>query len=278
MINQDSNISKGDAMAQNQKFWDEVASVHYDSYNLAPLRAGKSLIDIRQQSELYPIKDKTLLHLQCHIGSDTLSLALDGATVTGVDFSEDSLKFARQLRDELGLEARFIHSNVYDIKEKLDEQFDIVYTSQGVLCWLNDLNKWAKIISDSLKPDGTFFIQESHPAAMMLEEDKDNKRLDIKYTYFNNPYPYKWDDDWPDYANPDYIAKNHTFEWHWSLSEIMTALLDNGLEIVSFKEYPSIFYQMFSFLEKDDKGWYHLPKGHPPIPLVFSLKCRKRIQ
>lgn len=117
----------------NQAFWDEIASVHYKSYDIEKLKQGKSLIDVIQKKEIGSVKDKSLLHLQCHIGTDSLSWVLEGAQVTGVDFSKESIKIANKLKKILGLKAQFIESNIYDLPNTLKGKFDIVYTSQGVL-------------------------------------------------------------------------------------------------------------------------------------------------
>ena len=164
-INKEAEIS-------NQAFWDEIAPVHYKSYDIEKLKQGKSLIDEIQKKEMGDVKDKSLLHLQCHIGTDSLSWALEGAQVTGVDFSRESIKIADELKRALGLETRFIESNIYDLPNTLKEKFDIVYTSQGVLTWLKDIKEWGKLISHYLKHGGIFYIMETHPLLYIFGDDK----------------------------------------------------------------------------------------------------------
>jgi 2-polyprenyl-3-methyl-5-hydroxy-6-metoxy-1,4-benzoquinol methylase len=143
------------AEQRNRALWDEIAPVHAKAYKeVALLKRGGIALDEIELREIGDVTGKTLLHLQCHIGTDTLSWARQGAVVTGVDFSGESIACARQLGQELGLRATFVHANVYDLPTMLREQFDIVYTSRGVLCWLRDLDLWAQIVARSLKPDG----------------------------------------------------------------------------------------------------------------------------
>ncbi|TMB65463.1 MAG: class I SAM-dependent methyltransferase, partial [Chloroflexi bacterium] len=132
-------------------------------YDVTGFKAGKSRLKPVEREELTGVQGKSLLHIQCHFGLDTLSWAREGAIVTGVDFSEPALEAARGLADECGIEARFIHSDVYSVPQKLSEQFDIVFTSYGALCWLPDMHRWAEIVARFLKPGGTFYMVEFHP-------------------------------------------------------------------------------------------------------------------
>jgi len=157
-MNMDNNFAE----KQNEKFWDEVAPIHFKSYNIDALRQGISCIDEIQKQELYPIAEKKLLHLQCHIGTDSISLALDGAQVTAVDFSKKSIELAKRLNQEIGTNVEFIQANIFSLKDILKREFDIVYTSQGVLAWIKDINVWASIIYDYLKIGGVFYIMEIH--------------------------------------------------------------------------------------------------------------------
>jgi len=166
-----SSMTFHKAEENNQKLWDELAPIHLKSYpETAMLREGREVLDDIELNEIGNVKGKTLLHLQCHIGTDTLSWARRGAVVTGVDFSSESILIAQKLKEELKIQANFMLSNVYDLPKMLDERFDIVYTSRGVLCWLRDLDDWARIIYYYLKPGGIFFILESHPFMNVFDE------------------------------------------------------------------------------------------------------------
>ena len=140
-----------DAEAANRAHWNEIAPVHLKSYGIEGLMAGVSRIDEIQKSELYPIKGKDIIHLQCHIGTDTISLALDGANVTGVDFSAGSIVIARELATKMSLSVDFIEANILELKDIISAKYDIVYTSKGVLTWISDIEKWAETISFLLK-------------------------------------------------------------------------------------------------------------------------------
>lgn len=259
----------------NQAFWDEIAPVHARAYEeVELLRQGGIVLDEIELREIGPVADKTLLHLQCHIGTDTLSWARQGAVVTGVDFSAESLACARQLRDELQLDARFIHANVYELRAVLDGQFDVVYTSRGVLCWLRDLDEWGRVIAHFLKPGGIFYMMESHPIGNVLEEVHPGE-LSIVYPYFHTPEPRRWDDQFPDYADEAYIPQNPSYEWTWSLSDILNALLQAGLRLEAFHEYERLFFKRFPGMETCSERWYSYPKYAGRLPWIFTVRARK---
>jgi SAM-dependent methyltransferase len=258
----------------NRDHWDEIASIHLRSYDIDGLLNGISGIDKIQKRELYPVEGKDLIHLQCHIGTDTLSLALDGAKVTGVDFSSKSIEIARQLAARMNLEADFIEANVLDLKGLISKKYDIVYTSKGVLCWIRDLDRWAETISYLLKEGGCFYILETHPMVLMFDDTLESD-LQIKYPYFHQDEPTHFDDDHPDYADKTYVPRNKTYEWTWSLSEIVNALIRNGLKIELLKEYDELFYEAFPKMGKSSDNWFFLEKYKGMVPLTFTLLARK---
>ncbi|GAB4308592.1 MAG: hypothetical protein Kow0097_09250 [Candidatus Bipolaricaulota bacterium] len=196
----------------NRRRWDEVARVHVGAYReVELLRTGQEVLDEIELREVGDVLGKRLLHLQGHIGTDTLAWARHGAIVTGVDFSEESIKSAEALRDELGLEARFIRSNVYDLPDVLSEVFDVVYTSRGVLCWLRDLTAWAGIIARFLAPGGIFYLMESHPILNALEE-RPTGELAFIHPYFHRPEPVRGEAGGPDYADPTHPLQHPSHE------------------------------------------------------------------
>jgi SAM-dependent methyltransferase len=268
-------IDRATAEHENRLHWNEIAPVHLRSYQIEDLLNGKSRIGEIQKRELYPIRGKELIHLQCHIGTDTLSLALDGAKVTGVDFSGDSIVIARDLAQKMRLDASFLEANVLDLKRVVTKKFDIVYTSIGVLCWIGDINRWAETISDLLKEDGIFYIMELHPAFMMFDET-DKQDLRIKYPYFHQPDPIHFNDEAPDYSDESYIPKNKTYEWIWSLADILTALIDHGLRIEFFHEFDRLPFKAMPGMSQSPDGLWDLDKYPKMIPLAFSLKASKR--
>jgi len=149
----------------NLRRWNELVGLHAESeeYDLEGFIAGKSSLHTVELEALGDVSGRSLLHLQCHFGLDTLSWARLGARVTGIDFSDSGIELARRIADRIGVDAEFVCCNVYDLPEHLEGEFDIVYTSYGVLCWLHDINEWARLVSNYLKPGGTFFIAEFHP-------------------------------------------------------------------------------------------------------------------
>ena len=259
----------------NRELWDEIAPVHFKAYKEVDiLRRGGIALDELELAEIGDVTGKTLLHLQCHIGSDTLSWARQGALVTGVDFSAESLTYARKLAQELDLQATFVQSNLYDLRAALDGKFDIVYTSRGVLCWLRDLDEWARIIAYFLKTGGVFYIMESHPITYIFEE-KQPGELAIFNRFFHQPQPTLWDEPYPDYADGDYIPRNFSYEWEWSLGDIFNALIKAGLVIESFNEYERIFFKRFQGMVEGPEGWYTMPQYADKLPLIFTLKASK---
>jgi len=259
----------------NQELWDEIAPVHLQAYSeVAILRAGGIVLDEIELREIGEVRGKTLLHLQCHIGTDTLSWARQGAIVTGVDFSAQSLACARKLQQELQLPATFIQANVYDLPSVLQQEFDIVYTSRGVLCWLRDLEQWAQIIGRFLKPEGFFYIMESHPLCHVFEQT-DAGELAMAYPYFHQAAPTKWDDNGSDYADYTYVPQHPSYEWQWAISDVLNALLRAGLRLEFFHEYERLFFKLFPGMVNYSERWYYLPPYAGKLPLLFTLKAKK---
>jgi SAM-dependent methyltransferase len=223
------------------------------------------------------VTGRTLLHLQCHFGVDTLSWARLGARVTGVDFSERSIEAARRLARDTGLGARFICANVLDLPASLDGEFDVVYTSRGVLCWLPDLAHWAQVVAHFLRPGGTFYVTEAHPCAMVWDDDPGVTDLRLRYPYFESSEPLAF----PvvgSYADPHArVVQETSYEWVHSLGEIVTAVARVGLRIETLREFPFLEWEM-PYLARRDDGTWGLPPGTPgELPLSFSLKARKPV-
>lgn len=267
-----------DAERRNQALWDEVAPVHMKAYReVAMLREGKEILDEAELRALGDLRGKSMLHLQCHIGTDSLAWVRHGADVTGVDFSSESLRCAQQLANELGLTARFIHANIYDLPAVHDQTYDIVYTSKGVLCWLRDLPEWGRIIARFLKPGGVFYLMESHPFLNALEE-RESGTLSFEYPYFHQDAAREWPAGDGDYADADFIPTNGSLEWVWSLGDILNALIGAGLRIEFVHEYAKLFFQLFPSMITEDGRWYRLPGCEEKVPLLMTLLARKPVQ
>lgn len=260
----------------NLDWWNEAVAIHArgDFYRLESFKAGTSKLKYLEREEVGDVSGKSLLHLQCHFGMDTLSWARLGAKVTGIDFSDKAIAFARSLSEELALEANFVQSDIYNLPNVLSGTFDIVYTSYGVIGWLPDLLPWGKIISDYIKPGGFFYIAEGHPFMWTLDE----KSTDFKvaYSYFSRE-PIK-DEDEGTYADPS--AKkvhNVTYGWNHTFSEIFTALISAGLRIDFLHEFPFCAWQSFPEMVEGEDKFYRMkdPQKDNMIPMTFSLKATK---
>lgn len=259
----------------NVKRWDELVDIHAKSeyYDIKAFKAGKSTLHSIELKELGDVSDKSLLHLQCQFGLDTLSWARLGATVTGVDFSSRAIRLAESLSRGSKTPARFICSNIYELPGSLDEDFDIVFTSYGVLCWLPDMDGWAEIVSRFLKNGGIFFVVDFHPFAWIFDSDNLTE-LKVVRSYFHSEEPCSFEREGT-YAEPEADVKNKTFyEWQHSLSDIVNALIKARLKILSIKEYPYCIDQLFYFMRKQGEYWQFSEKDYD-FPVMFSLKATK---
>jgi len=265
----------------NKEIWDEFARLHFenksDDYDVKSFLEGQSTLKSFELKEVGKVKGKSLLHLQCHFGLDTLSWAREGAIVTGVDFSSEAIRLAKNLAKQAELKATFIETNLYDLPNALSETFDIVYTSIGVLCWLNDLREWAKLIAQFLKPGGFFYIAEIHPFSMVFDNETEGiKDLQVYANYFHYPNPMEFTAD-GSYASEHKITPKKEYEWAHSMSDILNSLIEAGLTIKFLNEYPFSVWQQFPFLERRDDGYYYLKDQKAQIPLLFTLKAEKEI-
>lgn len=260
----------------NRKLWDDWTKIHEKSvfYDLPGFKAGRNTLHGIEREELGDVSGKSLLHLQCHFGMDTLSLARLGATVTGVDFSENAIELARSLSEELHIPATFIRSDIYDLPNVLNEQFDIVYTSYGVISWLPDLVGWARVIAHFLKPGGIFYIVEGHPFMFTFEQTEDKKGIEIAYPYFQGTEPLRFDVK-GSYADYDNEYTGVEYGWNHSVGSIINSLVNAGLRIDFFHEFPYLAWGAFAVMYKDEAGMWRLPEPWNKIPLMFSLKATR---
>ncbi|MBM3128782.1 MAG: class I SAM-dependent methyltransferase [Chloroflexi bacterium] len=264
-------------LQSNRELWNAWTRVHVKSkfYDVAGFKRGDNRLDSVVREGLGDVRGKSLLHLQCHFGLDTLNWARLGARVTGADFSEEAITTARALAREIGVDARFVCANLYDLPNALEEKFDIVFTSHGVLSWLPDLNAWARVIARFLKPGGLFFIAEAHPTAYIFDDEHPDD-LRVRYPYFHADAPSQSQVQ-GSYADRDADIRGVEYWWAFSIGDVITALARAGLRIEELREYPFNAWQMFPFMEQDAAGWWRLPDRFPPLPLMFALKARPRM-
>jgi SAM-dependent methyltransferase len=262
----------------NRRHWDEVVPIHASSdfYDVASFKAGKTGLNPLELEEVGDVKGKSLLHLQCHFGLDTLAWAREGATVTGVDFSEQAIETARALAADIGAEAQFVVSDVYNLPDRLTGQFDIVFTSYGVLGWLPDMTRWAQVVAHFVGPGGTFYIVEFHPFAWVFDDAPGVTGLNVRYPYFPSREPLRFEDEGT-YADPAaQIEHRATYSWPHTLGDIVTALVDAGLRIDFLHEFPFSPYQCWPFTELVGDREVRLKTHDGSVPLLFSIKATKR--
>jgi SAM-dependent methyltransferase len=261
----------------NRTHWDEATSVHAASefYDVEAFKAGKNRLHRIEREELSDVSGKSLLHLQCHFGLDTLCWARLGATVTGIDFSPVAIENARALSTETGVPGRFLVSDLYELPSRLDEQFDIVFTSYGAIYWLPDLKRWGEIAASFVASGGIFYIAEFHPTGFMFDTvDKAIPDYRLKYPYFYSPDPIV--DDSGDYADPNAPMQNtRTYSWAHSMSDIVNAINDAGLDIEFFHEFPLSAMKQFPWMVPDGDDMWKVPSDHYQMPMTFSIKARK---
>jgi SAM-dependent methyltransferase len=266
----------------NRANWDERVPIHLnapDAYDLTPLRDGTARLDPIADAVLGPVKGLRVLHLQCHFGRDTLTIAREGAEVVGLDFSSPAIAAARDLAAALGLagQARFVEANLYDARTALPEpaSFDRVFVSWGALCWLPDMTGWAEVIASFLKPGGRLALAEAHPFLYVFDDRVPGKDgMPGWYSPYLGRQP-ELDVSEADYADPAARLRNtRTWQWLHPLSDIMTALLTAGLRIDLFQEHDNLPWRMFEGLISNQRKSWRWP-DRPWIPLSFSLRAVK---
>lgn len=260
----------------NKDLWNKRTAVHKDSsfYNLEGFKKGESVLTSIELSELGDVKGKSMLHLQCHFGMDSLDWARMGAKVTGIDLSDDAINEAKKLNDELGLDATFHSCNVYDLATPespiAGQTFDIIFTSYGVVGWLPDLDKWAAIIAKYLKPGGLFYIAEFHPVVWIFDDDYTH----IKYSYRNKEMIVV--DSQGTYTDKNADIKAKEYSWNHSISEVLNPLIKHGLQIQAFNEFMYSPYPCFNNVVENGEGNWWIKGLEDKIPMVYSVRAVKK--
>lgn len=256
-------------LKSNKALWDDWARFHPQTefYNLAAFRRGASSLMPLEQEALGDVSGKSLLHLQCHFGQDTISWSRLGAAATGVDFSATAIATAQSLAAELREDTRFVEANVLDLH--LEDRFDIVFTSYGVLTWLPDIQSWGEVAARHLKAGGVFFIAEFHPAMMMFDLEQGK----YAYSYFSSPQPFV-EEAIGSYADRSEGKKRKEYCWNYSLSEVINALMAQGLELIQLEEYPYSPYDCFPGMVPRPGGGFEV-EALRGAPHLFTLLMRK---
>jgi SAM-dependent methyltransferase len=235
----------GDYRAVNRLNWDERAPAHARSPDYAVDRflhdpAYLSHVVRFDLPLLGDIRGQRAIHLQCHIGTDTVSLARLGARLSGVDFSPAALEQARRLASATGAEIDFVEADLYDAADALGgERFDLVYTGVGALCWLPDIERWAAVVTELLAPGGRLFVREGHPMLWALDDSREDRLLALEHPYFEREEPVVFSEG-ATYVQTDTVfLQNTTHVWNHGLGEVMTALLARGMRLTGLVEHDS---------------------------------------
>ena len=269
-------------MAANQANWDARVPIHagptgYRIDRLVDDPAALSDVVAFDRRYLGDLTGVELVHLQCHLGTDTISLAKLGASITGLDFSGPALEVARGLAARCGIDARYVEGNVYDAVELLGQRYDMVYTGVGAINWLPDIARWAETVAGLLKPGGRFHITEGHPMAMIFSDEATQDNMAIEFPYFDGTPGMRWDDA-ATYGGDGEVASPVSYEWAHNVGAIVQALIDAGLTIDRFDEHPVIAWEFLPWMPESTEyeGWYRLPEPlDTSIPLSFTIQAHK---
>lgn len=258
----------------NRQSWNNRTDTHLKSefYDLEGFLNGRTSLNSIELNLLGDVTDKTILHLQCHFGQDTISLNRLGAEVTGVDLSDKAIESARQIANDTHSTANFICCDIYDLENHLDKKFDIVFTSYGTIGWLPDLNKWGKLISNFLKPNGKFVFVEFHPVVWMFDENFEK----IDYNYFNTEPIVETEIG--TYADRDADISQSYVTWNHSISEVLGGLINNGLELITMEEYDYSPYNCFNKTIEIEPKKFRIAHLDNKIPMVYAVVAKKKIE
>lgn len=256
----------------NRQSWNNRTDTHLKSefYNLEGFLNGKNSLNKIELDLLGDITGKKILHLQCHFGQDTISLSRLGANVTGVDLSDKAIESAMQIASETNANTQFFCCDIYDLPNHLDEQFDLVFTSYGTIGWLPDLDKWAKVISKFLKPNGQFVFVEFHPVVWMFDDNFDK----IGYRYFNSGAIVETENG--TYADKEADISQSYVMWNHSLSEVVNSLIRNGIEINTLDEFDYSPYNCFNHTVEFEPHKYRIAHLDNKIPMVYAIVATKK--
>ncbi|MGM1015913.1 MAG: class I SAM-dependent methyltransferase [Actinomycetota bacterium] len=275
----DSDVDWDTARRTNLANWDDRVPLHEAAYGLDAFDDPDHLSDVVRDDlgALAPflasgtVDGLDVCHLQCHIGTDTLSLARSGARVTGVDFSAPALRAAADLAERVGLPATWVQTDVLDARAAVTGHFDLVYTSIGTITWLPDLDRWAAQVAALLKPGGTFFIRDGHPALFSVDEHADS--LVLRYPYFGNGRPVSWDDE-STYVGEGTVTHTRTYEWPHPISEILTALIRAGLQLLHVEEGRTLPWRFSERMVEVPRGFAWPEPERDLIPCTYTIVAR----
>jgi len=260
-----------DYISINKKLWNNKTEVHFNSefYDVKSFLGGKSSLMKAELDLLGDVRGKKILHLQCHFGMDTISLARMGAKVTGVDLSDKAIEKARLLNEQCGTDVEFVESDVLKLKDVLNDSFDIVFTSYGTVGWLDDLTKWADVVHHFLKPGGEFIMVDFHPVVWMFSYDFTK----IEFNYMDTEAIVEELEG--TYADKSSDLKDQSVGWNHGISGILNPLVHKGLRLADFQEYDYSPYNCFNNTIEISKGIFQIRGMEKKIPMMYSIKAVK---
>lgn len=261
----------------NQSMWNAKTPLHLNSdvYDIPGFKAGRMTLKPHEIIDLGNVTGQRLIHLQCHFGLDTLSWARRGARATGLDFSEPATKAATELARDLGIEADFVTSDVYDASAAVSGRtYDIVYTGIGALCWLPDMERWSRVVHDLLHPGGQLYLFEFHPFKWMIE-DSGPSEVTLRDSYFTPLHGYTTAGGvtYADSSIP--AAATPTVQWNHPLGEVVTALVRAGLQIDSLRELDGDVMRQWDMMVRGEDRLYRMPPDRPSLPLMYILRAHR---
>jgi SAM-dependent methyltransferase len=264
-------MASQDYLEINKNSWNKRTDVHVTSefYDQEAFLKGANSLKSIEMALLPDLNGKRLLHLQCHFGQDTMSLARMGASCVGLDLSDRSVDVANETAQKLNLDARFVCADVYSAPEVIDEQFDVVFTTYGTIGWLPDINRWAEVVSSILKPGGIFVFAEFHPVMWMYDDDLTH----VKYRYFNSEVIQEVEEG--TYAQKESDIRVEFMSWNHGLAETINSLLDAGLALTSFSEHDYSPYNVFPESYEFEPGKFRTKVFEDKVPMVYSLTAQK---
>jgi len=265
-------ISENNYLEVNLNSWNNRVEAHLKSefYDMEGFMKGNSSLNEIELKLLGDVKGKSILHLQCHFGQDSISFSRMGARVTGIDLSDKAIQKAEEIAKATQTDAKFICCDLYNLPKHLDEKFDIVFTSYGTIGWLPDMDKWAKIVSQYLKPGGQFVFVEFHPVVWMFDDNFEK----ITYSYFNTGAII--DTEQGTYADKEANITVSNVTWNHSMGEVVNSLIKNGLEILSLNEFDYSPFNCFNKAEAVAPKKFRLPQFNNALPMVYAINAKRQ--
>lgn len=268
-------------MAANQANWDQRAPIHLASsfYGVDGSRDPESWFAEYEWGDLGPLDGVDLVHLQCHLGVETVALAGRGARAVGVDISGESIAHARGVAGRFGVDVEYVQANVYDAVEALGgRSFDRIYTGKGSLCYLPDLAAWADVVARLLRPGGLLYLVEFHPLLYSLgvvPPADGSQELLLRHDFLGGRGAEKRDATYTYTDGPPLPDARVAYEWRHEIADVVNSVVGAGLGIEVLRESSSLPWPRWARMVRGDDGWFQLPADMPRIPLLYALGARK---